>query len=91
MQERRDSEFLVFASEQLLVGGRCHESEIVGAFRAYYPRYRRRDMSSTVDGESVPDNEICALVRTWNAKMGRPGERTPTGFWKGVSLKKAES
>ena len=30
--------------ERVQVGGRCHERDIVGAFRSYYPRYRQRDM-----------------------------------------------
>ena len=65
---------------------RCHESEIVGAFRKFYPRYRMRDMSRTTDGVSLSDSAISDLVRGWNTKMGKPGERTSSGYWKGVSL-----
>ena len=81
-----NDEFLIFSAERLAVGGRCHESEIVSAFREYFPRYRRSDMSRTTDGVSVPDDQIGDLVRMWNRSMGGPGERTPRGFWKGISL-----
>ena len=86
LEAKLNEEFLVFSSERLTLGGRCHERDIVAAFRSYYPRYRSRDMSRSSDGVSVPDDEIGDLVRTWNANMGRPGTRSSTGYWKGVSL-----
>jgi hypothetical protein len=67
-------------------GGRCHETDIISSFRAFYPRYRRRDMTGTADGVSLSDSEVGELVRAWNARMGRPAERTPAGYWKGVSV-----
>lgn len=91
-REERDTEarlldeFFVFAVDELAVGGRCHEREIVRAFRSYYPRYRNRDMGRSADGESLDDTTIRDLVRTWNAQIGRPGERTSSGYWKGISL-----
>ena len=42
-------------------------------------------MERSVDGQSLPDSEIADLARAWNGSMGRPGERTSTGFWKGIS------
>lgn len=43
-------------------------------------------MSGTTDGVSLSDSEVGELVRSWNARMGRPAERTPAGYWKGVSV-----
>lgn len=79
-------EFMIFSADALVVGGRCHEREIVAAFRKRHPRYRKRDMSRTVDGVSVDDDQIGDLVGKWNMRMGRPGDRTKTGYWKGISL-----
>ena len=79
-------EFIVFSSERLVVGGRCHERDIVAAFREYYPRYRKRDMRRSADGISIGDGQIGEVIGTWNSRMGRPGERTKTGYWKGISL-----
>ena len=79
-------EFLIFAADRLTRGGRCHERDIVKDFRLYYPRYRYADMRRTSDGQSLQDDEIADLVRSWNGSMGRPGERTSSGFWKGISL-----
>ena len=79
-------EFLIFSSQKIVVGGRCHERDIVKAFRDYYPRYRQRDMSRTSDGVSLSDDRIGDLVRGWNREMGLPGERTSSGYWKGISV-----
>ena len=81
-------EFLVFSVERLEVGtsARCHERDVVAAFRSFYPRYRSRDMERSTDGVSVPDDVIADLVRGWNAQMGRPGVRTSSGFWKGIKV-----
>ena len=84
--EELKSEFLIFAVENLQRGGRCHENDIVASFRGFYPRYRRRDMSTTTDGVSRSDIEIASLARMWNKQMGYPAERTPNGFWKGLSV-----
>ena len=86
LAEKLSAEFMLFSTERLSVGGRCHERDIVRAFRAFYPRYRSRDMRRSQDGVSVPDDEIADLVRGWNARMGRPAMRTPSGFWKGISV-----
>lgn len=86
LRAARTAEFLAFSAERLRVGGRCHERDIVAAFRAFYPRYRRPEMSRASDGVSLADGEVAELARAWNVAMGRPAERTPTGFWKGVSV-----
>jgi len=83
---RLTDEFFVFANERIEPSGRCHETEIVRAFRAFYPRYRQRDMKRSADGISLPDDEIADVVRTWNAQVGRPGMRTSSGYWKGISV-----
>ena len=79
-------EFLTFSADRLVVGGRCHERDIVAAFRQYYPRYKLRDMRRSADGVSLDDDTIGDLVGPWNARMGRPGQRTSTGYWKGISV-----
>lgn len=38
LQLRLGDEFVAFSTERLAVGGTCHEREIIGAFRKYYPR-----------------------------------------------------
>jgi len=86
MLDMRRDEFYVFAADKLQRGGSCHETDVIAAFRAFYPRYRRRDMSDTIDGISLSDKEVGDLVRSWNMRMGRPGERTPAGYWKGFSV-----
>jgi len=83
---RLTDEFFVFANERIEPSGRCHETDIVREFRAFYPRYRRCDMGQTTDGVSLPDDEIGDLVRKWNSQVGRPGTRTSTGYWKGISV-----
>jgi hypothetical protein len=79
---------MVFSVERLEVGtsARCHEREVVAAFRSFYPKYRSRDMERSTDGVSVPDDILADLVRGWNTQMGRPGVRTSSGFWKGIKV-----
>ena len=59
-------EFLVFSVDGLQTGAsvRCHEREIVAAFRQFYPKYRSRDMSRSSDGVSVPDDVSPSLSTT---------------------------
>ena len=51
-REQRDTdrklldEFVAFASERMVPGGRCHENDIVREFRLFYPRYRRRPLGT---------------------------------------------
>ena len=82
-------EFLLFSGDGLAVGGRCHERDIVAAFRKFYPKYRFADMRRAADGESIPDDAIADKIREWNAQMGRPGVRTSSGYWKGISVARA--
>jgi len=79
-------EFMAFAAQRVVPSGRCHENEIVREFRTFYPRYRRRDMGRSKDGVNLSDDKIGDLVGSWNREVGRPGERTPTGYWKGISV-----
>ena len=79
-------DFLLFSSERLELGGRCHEREVVAAFRRFYPRYRYADMARSADGVSVADDDIADRLREWNARMGRPAQRTSSGFWKGIRV-----
>ena len=73
-------------AQRVVPSGRCHENEIVREFRTFYPRYRRRDMGRSKDGVNLSDDKIGDLVGSWNREVGRPGERTPTGYWKGISV-----
>jgi len=86
---RLSEEFLLFSGDGLAVGGRCHERDIVAAFRKFYPKYRFADMRRAADGESIPDDAIADKIREWNAQMGRPGVRTSSGYWKGISVARA--
>ena len=45
-------------------------------------------MERSTDGMSVPDREIVDCIRKWNVRMGRPAERTSSGYWKGISMAK---
>ncbi len=65
-----------WADSRLQRGGRCHESEVFSAFRKAFGRYRSE--------EAVPDNVLRDMVRSW---APRGVERTPGGFWKGISLR----
>jgi len=91
-REERDTdrklldEFLAFASERVVPGGRCHQNDIVREFRLFYPRYRRRDMGRSKDGVNLSDDKIGDLVSSWNREVGQPGQRTSTGYWKGISV-----
>ena len=91
LSRKLEDEFLVFSAQRLTVGGRCHERDIVAAFRSFYPRYRFSDMSRATDGVSVGDEDVGGLVSRWNRSMGRPGERTSTGFWKGISVQPSQA
>lgn len=85
--EARQAEFLVFADQRLERGGRCHERDVIRAFRDFYPCYRRADISGTTNGVRSPsDIEVGRLVRSWNSRLGVPGERTTAGFYKGFSV-----
>ena len=44
-------------------------------------------MSGSKDGVSLQDEQIRDALGAWNRKIGRPGERTPSGYWKGLSVK----
>ena len=89
----REDEFIRFAEARLAVGGAnasCHESEVVRAFRRFYPKYR-------VD-RGISDAEICGLMRRWmsvpraqllpGAAIGTEivSTRTAAGFYKGISV-----
>ncbi|KAG8467690.1 hypothetical protein KFE25_006742 [Diacronema lutheri] len=70
-------EFEQFASAQLerAPGTSCHETDIVRAYRTFYPKYR------AASGR-LSDSDIESLMRRW----GR-FERSPAGYYKGISLK----
>ena len=86
LDSKLQQEFMVFAGERMEKGGRCHENDIIREFRTFYPRYRRRDMGSTADGFSLSDDKIGDLAEDWNRAVGRPGERTRSGYWKGIKV-----
>lgn len=93
LKARLADEFLIFSADFLTTSrgsARCHERDVVAAFRTYYPRYRNRDMERSTDGVSVPDEVIADALRSWNVQMGRPGVRSSAGFWKGIAVKKRE-
>jgi len=89
-EEALQAEFAVFARERLALTGRCNELDVVRAFRRFYPRYRFADMGRATDGVSLPDKDIADQLREWNARAGRPGKRTSSGFYKGISVLEPE-
>ena len=60
-EQRRawEADFVRFAEARLglTAGGSCHETEIVRAFRRFYPKYRA--------GREITDNEVFDLMRRW--------------------------
>jgi len=69
--------FQTFADARLTLSGRCHESEVMRAFRAAHGPARL-----------APDVELRSLVRAWG---GRGVDRTPNGYLKGVSLARPDA
>jgi len=69
-------DFETFADGGLVKAGSCHESEIIEAFVAKYPKYR------SLIGEEITEKQIRRFVLRWN----RFAERTPYGFYKNVAL-----
>jgi hypothetical protein len=68
-----------FADARLQRSGRCHESEVFGAFRQRFGKYRSADV--------MPDSTLRDMVRNWH-----PGvERTRTGYLRNISLRPAGS
>ena len=51
-------------------------------------RVARMHCSSTASNAStdLADDAIGDTIRWWNGQVGRPGMRTPTGFWKGLAI-----
>jgi hypothetical protein len=78
-----ESEFTEFADKRLLVGGNCHRSDVVAAFRRYYSKYRQ------VDSEDYPltNLEIEGLLKAWTARLPRV-EMSSAGFYYGVQINK---
>ncbi|KAG2423379.1 hypothetical protein HXX76_015345 [Chlamydomonas incerta] len=68
-------DFVGWANGRLVRSGRCHESELQTAFRKQFPRYRSQD--------ALTDATFRSLVRNWAPDV----DRTPNGFYRGVSLK----
>lgn len=58
-EQRRawEADFTRFAEARLTASGTCHETEIVRAFRRYYPKYRA--------GRGITDSDIFDLMRRW--------------------------
>ena len=78
-------EFSEFASKRLILGGNCHRSDIVSAFRRYFSKYRQSD------SEEYPltDLEIEQLLRSWNTIENRGrAEMTSGGFYYGIQINK---
>jgi hypothetical protein len=78
-----EAEFTEFADKRLLVGGNCHRSDVVAAFRRYYSKYRQ------VDSEDYPltNLEIEGLLKAWTARLPRV-EMSSAGFYYGVQINK---
>jgi len=75
-----ETEFSEFAEKKLIAGGNCHRSEVAGAFRRYFAKYR-------VENDQYPltDLEIERLMRSWNKMQGNDG-MSSAGFFTGVQI-----
>mmetsp|Transcript_26026 Transcript_26026/g.56774 ORF Transcript_26026/g.56774 Transcript_26026/m.56774 type:complete len:323 (-) Transcript_26026:763-1731(-) len=67
-------DFANFADARLQKAGRCHESEVFGAFRKEFAKYRREEV--------ISDAVLRDMVRNWHPDV----ERTPRGFYKNMSV-----
>ena len=65
-----------FARERLQRGGRCHESEIWKEFQKDHPEFRS-------DEKKIDEQYLRDMVSNWHPKA----QRTPSGYYKNVSLK----
>ena len=91
-REVREADFIAFAEARLEAGGSCHETEIVKAFRRYYPKYRVN--------RGITDKEVYDLMRRWMSVPRTqllPGgaisteivsARSPAGYYSGLSVAK---
>ena len=92
-EEARRAEFRAFAEARLTLGSASqstHESEVVRAFRRFYPKYR-------VD-RGIADAEIADLMRRWisvprtrllpggQIQSDTVSARTAAGYYKGIVL-----
>jgi len=77
-------EFNEFADNRLAPGGNCHRSDVVGAFRRYFAKYRRSD------SEEFPlsDIEIERLLKVWACVSHANIETTSSGFYYGIQINK---
>jgi hypothetical protein len=66
-----------WAATRLQRSGRCHESEVFGAYRRARPKYR-----GETGAEALPDALLRDLIRNYHPNL----ERTRTGYLKNLSL-----
>jgi hypothetical protein len=77
-------EFNEFAEKRLIIGGNCHRSDIVKAFRRYHAKYRQ----AYSEDYPLTDLEIEKLLRAWNVRENQPAEMTSSGFYYGIQVNK---
>ena len=76
-----EREFQEFAENRLKLGGYCHRSEVVQAFRRYYAKYRQADSAEY----PLNDLEIERLLRDWNSRNAG-AQRSAAGFYTGIQI-----
>ena len=76
-----EREFEEFAEKRLKLGGNCHRSEVVLAFRRFYAKYRQADNTDY----PLNDLEIERLLKQWNEKNAQV-QRTSAGFYNGIQI-----
>jgi hypothetical protein len=76
-----EKEFEQFAEKRLKLGGRCHRSDVVQAFRRFYAKYRQMDSTEY----PLNDLEIEQLLRQWN-KRNVGAQRSAAGFYTGIQI-----
>ncbi|CAB9521216.1 expressed unknown protein [Seminavis robusta] len=76
-----EQEFQEFAEKRLQLGGNCHRSEVVQAFRRYHAKYRQADNPDF----PLNDLEIEQLLRQWNRKNAG-AQTSAAGFYTGIQI-----
>ncbi|CAB9497113.1 expressed unknown protein [Seminavis robusta] len=76
-----EQDFQEFAENRLKLGGNCHRSEVVQAFRRYHAKYRQADNPEF----PLNDLEIEQLLRQWNQKNAG-AQTSAAGFYTGIQI-----
>ena len=76
-----EHEFEDFAERRLQLGGNCHRSDVVKAFRRFHAKYRQADNPDY----PLNDLEIEQLLKQWNGRNAG-AQRSSAGFYSGIQI-----